>query len=1095
LHFVIAAAGLLLYVATLNPWLTFKSLPVAVDITHWRWQPMLQQPVLLLLTWPLSWLPAAWIPPALNVLAAVCASVALGLVARSVALLRQRKVNESQGGTPREEQRPLAPSIAWIPPVLAAVALGLQLTFWENATGSPADMLELLLFAGGTWCLVEYRCDPRLCWLDRASFLCGLALANSWAVAGFLPLFAAAIIWSKRLRFFNVRFLQHIETSAWRKAIPALASDGRFFLRMFLFGLAGLSLILLLPLLNGLSPNSSLSFWQAVCNVAQSYEMILHLLARVFRYHKEVTLLLATFSLMPVLVLSIQWRLLSARQRGQHFDPVSFIVNAAHAFLLAICIMIAFDPVFSPRQLSVRLGIALPFLPLYYLNALSLGYYAGYFLLIFSGYLGRRRLVLRGLRWFGPKLGYALLGLMLLGLLWRNLPVIRVANGRHVEHYARFLVDSLPPERAVVFGFDSTRLGLLQVRLDGDGKAEGYVVVDANALTSKDSSETYRAWLRRKYPKPWTELIAKAIPDAGPGSGAATNPPLDGLALVRLMDSLAHSNRVWCLEANYGIPAEVFCLQPRGLTYEVKAYPADSFNGPPLTAAESAASEAFWQHVIQTEVDPLAKLCREADQRPQSLPARLANRAHITPSLPDATRVLARWYSGAVNSWGVLLQRRDQRLAATNCFAKAVELNPDNLPARVNLQCDTNLAPLQSIQEQLDKHRNAWAQVLAADGPLDDPTYCYWLGIGCLQLKLPRQAGQLFERAHALAPKELYPSLVLGDLLSDFGMPDRALRLADEIQADLHQQGSHTNLSVELAFMRAKAWLMKTNQPKAREVLETLLNSQSMEAPQLDRIKAGFVAMGSYTNALRITDLQLRREPDNPSLLHDKGFLYLTAGDYSNAIPAFTRLLSLTNIYSAFLYRGQAYMQATQFDAAVTNYLEALQAFPLSSEPCYRLAEIFFHREDTNTAKQWFQKGLTNALELTEQQLQRTPDHAQALMDKGILLSRVGRYSDCIPVFTRVLSLTNSYGGRLFRALAYVETQQLDAAEADCLELLRLFPAAYEPYSGLAEVALRRGNTNAAIQRYQQFLSKAPTNQVEFQQIAARVKSLQSQVP
>ena len=54
-------------------------------------------------------------------------------------------------------------------------------------------MVELLLFAVVIWCLLEYRCDQRLCWLDRAALVCGLALANSWAIAGFMPLFVVAL--------------------------------------------------------------------------------------------------------------------------------------------------------------------------------------------------------------------------------------------------------------------------------------------------------------------------------------------------------------------------------------------------------------------------------------------------------------------------------------------------------------------------------------------------------------------------------------------------------------------------------------------------------------------------------------------------------------------------------------------------------------------------------------------------------------------------------------------------------------------------------------------------------------------------------------
>jgi tetratricopeptide (TPR) repeat protein len=1059
---------------------------------------MLQQPVLFLLTWPLRLLPAGWIPVGLNVLAAACASVTLGLLARSVALLPQESLPERQSVPANDQPRSPAFRSAWMPVVLAALALGLQLTFWENATTSPGEMVDLLLFAAVVWCVLEYRSDPRLYWLDRASFICGVALANSWAIAAFLPLVAAALIWSTRLRFFNVRFLQHIEASAWKKAIPALASDGRFFLRMALFGLAGLSLILLLPLLSGLSPDSPRSFWQALEEVARSYTVILHLLARVFRAHKEVTFVLGAVVLAPLLVMSVAWRLFPARQEKNRFDPVFLIYWASHAFLLVLCLSITFDPPFSPRGLSTRLGVPLPFLPLCFLNALSLGYYSSFILRLSTRYASRRRVLLRALRWTAPKLAYALMGLMLIGLLGMNLPAVRVANGRQLEQYAGFIAGSLPPEGAVVFSADSTRLELLQAALDRQGKAGRYVAVDANAIPS----ERYRAWLKRTYPKHWTQEAVPPISGALAGPGTSDS-LLDMAGVLRLMAELARSNRVCWLEANYGPLTELFYLQPRGLIYELKPYAPDAFSGPALAATELPELETFWKRVIEAGVDPVAKLLRDAEKPAPGLAASLMKQAHLTRQLPGIIRNVAHWYSGALNGWGVLLQRQDQPQAATPCFAKAVDLNPDNLPARVNLKCNTNrlagkeltLASPESLKEQLEKYRGNWAQVLAADGPLDDPTYCYWLSVVCAQNNLRRLAGQELERAHALAPNEFYPRLDLARLETACGMPDRALAMVAETRAVPKLQSLDPKLRVELDFAEARAWLAKTNEAKAEQILLSLLDVDPADSAMRDRVKMAFVAIGSYTNVLRMTDQELQLSPDNVQALVQKGLLCMRLGDFSNAIPLFSRALTLTNSYPVWLWRANAHVQIGELDEATDAYQQALRAFPASSDPYDGLAEVAWRRGDTNSANGYHLQGISNRLLLVREQLQREPDNIPALMEKGALHLRASEFSNAIPAFTRVLSLTNSYPGRLNRALAYLQTGQCDAAEDDYRKMLRLFPLAYQPYYGLAEVALRRGNTNAAIQQYQQYLSKAPTNQVEFQQVAARLKLLQPQAP
>ena len=95
-------------------------------------------------------------------------------------------------------------------------------------------MFDLLLFAYVVRCLLEFRIDERESWLMRAAFVFGVGMTNNWAMIGFFPLFLVALVWIKGLSFFNLRFLA----------------------RMSLCLLAGLSLYLLLPLVQSLSDDA-----------------------------------------------------------------------------------------------------------------------------------------------------------------------------------------------------------------------------------------------------------------------------------------------------------------------------------------------------------------------------------------------------------------------------------------------------------------------------------------------------------------------------------------------------------------------------------------------------------------------------------------------------------------------------------------------------------------------------------------------------------------------------------------------------------------------------------------------------------------------
>ncbi|MCX6923120.1 MAG: tetratricopeptide repeat protein, partial [Verrucomicrobia bacterium] len=68
-------------------------------------------------------------------------------------------------------------------------------------------------------------------------------------------------------------------------------------------------------------------------------------------------------------------------------------------------------------------------------------------------------------------------------------------------------------------------------------------------------------------------------------------------------------------------------------------------------------------------------------------------------------------------------------------------------------------------------------------------------------------------------------------------------------------------------------------------------------------------------------------------------------------------------------------------------------------------------------------------------------------------------------------------------------------AEADYQEALRAFPNSYQSYYGLGEVARGKGETNAALRYYRQYLSNAPAGSPEARIVAGRLKELQPGPP
>ena len=158
LPWLIAVGALAVYMATLNRWVSLHSLLPVARASGWVWQPELGEPLYWLVTYPLHWLPLKAIPLVDHLLSAVCAALVLALLARSVALLPHDRTHE-QRQREHSEFSLLSIRTAWLPPVLAVIVCGLQLTFWEHATSATPAMLNLLVFAYVIRCVLEFRID------------------------------------------------------------------------------------------------------------------------------------------------------------------------------------------------------------------------------------------------------------------------------------------------------------------------------------------------------------------------------------------------------------------------------------------------------------------------------------------------------------------------------------------------------------------------------------------------------------------------------------------------------------------------------------------------------------------------------------------------------------------------------------------------------------------------------------------------------------------------------------------------------------------------------------------------------------------------
>jgi len=937
LPWLVAAGALGVYFATLNRWVSLSSLQQVARVSGWTWQPELYGPCFLLVTYPFRWLPAHAIPLVLNVFAAVCAALALALLARSVALLPHDRTHE-QRQQALDGTGLLSIPAAWLPPVLAALVCGLQLSFWENATavssppapwGSGCEVFDLMLFAYVIRCLLEFRIEEKESWLMRAGLVCGAAITNNWAMIGFLPAFLVALVWIKGLSFFNLRFLTRIS----------------------LCGAIGLSLYLLLPLLQALSTTSSVAFWPALKASISAQKSILMLF---YKFGRQEVALLALTSLLPVFIIGIRWASYFGDTSKLGIALATFMFHVVHGLFLLACIWVALDPPFSPRNK----GFGSPFLTFYYLGALTVGYCSGYFLLLFGGKPDRLQRISPNVRFIkGCVTGFIWLLLLVVpcALIYRNLAQIRTTNGPMLKNFAALLARGLPSKRVVLLSDDSRRLFLMQAYAAQTSKGKEDLFLDTASLPLAD----YHRFLKRKYPRFWESNPPKTIVQTA-----------EPFLLVQLVSHLSQTNDIYYLHPSFGYYFEYFFPEPHGLVHKLIPYPTNFLFTPPPSPALIDENEAFWAEANKQGLKPLVKtIAPQGSGGESSLIENLVEDAHLTRESNHDAITLAGFYSRSLNYWGVEMQKSGLLTNAAAHFERVLDLNPDNLVAQINLECNKNLRAgrksmvqvSKSIEDEFGKYRK-WDDILGENGPFDEPNFCYEQGRVFVGNNLFRQAASQFDRVSALAPENLVSRLWLSQLFIMSGMPDQALNLVRQIrkQPDL-ALAVRTNRT-ELLFVETSAHLAQNDLGGAEASVRTALRQYPADADLLASATQVYMKYGRYTNALTTVEQQLAISPTNMSALINKGYVCMQIGAYEQAISPLTQVLAVdTNNYSALLNRAIAFLQRDKLDAARRDY-EALQrAFPTAFQIYYGLAEVAWRKKDTNAAIRNYQLYLANA--------------------------------------------------------------------------------------------------------------------------------------
>ncbi len=943
LPWLLGVAMLLVYALTLNRWVNLQNLGQVANISGWVWQPQLFGPLQFLFTYPFRWLPAAEIPLALNLFSAVCAAVTLGLLARSVALLPHDRT-ELERQREKSDFSFLTGWPAWFPPVVAVLFAGFQLSFWQHATSYSGEMFQLLIFAVIVWLLLEHRLDEQEWRLTAAALIYGAGITDNWALVAFFPLFITALIWLRGLEFFNLQFL----------------------VRMALAGLAGMFFFLLLPLAAKVHGNIPLTIWEALRPVWRMDWLVIKSITDGTVLHNVALITMST--LLPLLIAAFRWSSSFGDKSRMGIALAGSLLHLGYAAFGGLLVWVMFDPPFSPHFL----GLGSPALTLYYLAALALGYYSGYFLLVF----GKKSVPSRrnpraesalpsDWRWLGPIIVVGMLVGCAFGatlLVYKNASIVRADNDDTLLKYARLTTKNLPSAGAILLcdsddpnQMQPRRAFLIQAELAREGRLKNYLVADTQSL----NWPPYHRFLHKKYPQKWPLLV-----------GAKDVNTVNQIGLLAMINKLSLSNTVYYLNPSFGYYFEQFYQEPHGLVYRLQPLPTNNLVAPIPDQKLITENESSWTQ-LGRELQPAIQ--RALNPPDPNNPANFFDwflmHLHAQPE-PNPNAIFTGLYcSRGINYWGVLLQRAGELDRALLCFNAALQFNPENVAAAINYDFNANLrrkstaaVNVSSVTaDRFGRYRN-WNEVLNANGPFDETSFCFENGVLLVQGGLFRQAITSFTRVRQLSPDHLPTRLWLGQCYLFNRLPEPALEALHDPLTHPTRFGLTEKNSTELNILAAAAYFQKNDLTRGSEFLETEIARHPNDDNLLIAATQAYFLRGLYTNALRVIDRKLALTPDAPQWLFGKGYAEIQIGAYPQAIAALTRVLAIaTNDPTARFNRALAFLQSDRLNDARADYRQLQTVYTNSFQVAYGLAEIAWRQHETNDATRNYKIFLANA--------------------------------------------------------------------------------------------------------------------------------------
>jgi tetratricopeptide (TPR) repeat protein len=272
-----------------------------------------------------------------------------------------------------------------------------------------------------------------------------------------------------------------------------------------------------------------------------------------------------------------------------------------------------------------------------------------------------------------------------------------------------------------------------------------------------------------------------------------------------------------------------------------------------------------------------------------------------------------------------------------------------------------------------------------------------------------------------------------------------------------HQNSEEDAVGVDLTalFQQGLAFHQAGRLADAEAIYRHILRMSSAHFDSLHLLGVTEHQRGNHADAIRLIDLALERNPDNPWAHSNRGNALKELKRLNEALVSYDRAVTLKPDFAeAFNNRGIVLQELERLDEALASLGRAIVL-----KPDY--AEAFYNRANVLQVL----RRLDDALAGFDRAIALKPDYAGAFYNRGNVLLELGRHDEALASFERVIALKPDFAyAHNNRGNVLQELKRLDEALVSLDQAITLKP-------DYAAAFYNRGNVLQKLKRPSQALA------------------------